>query len=280
VIADTANNRVRRVFEDGRIGTVAGDGKRFSPPDSSDGGDASRSSLNGPNSLAVLPDSSVLVGTGDSVRMLVTNGHPVRRLAVGIRPLLASASQSGYRMRVVLTTSAHLSAGLYRLSGGVQRSPILVIAATRRAGEGNLDFRFERGFRPGFYAVELRATAGPQTTRTGAFAYLGDRLTPASVLDLQNSVGGDVRFRAATTPTATVASPTDEPGPCHQFGPTRVDCEWSLSGCDWMEASFLAPTGQIYDRTYGCQTPGLFRRRPRWTSGRSWDDLSRLVLLG
>jgi hypothetical protein len=278
LIADAANNRVRRVFRDGRIGTIAGDetdpsSQDFS--DFSDGGDATRSPLNFPVSLAVLPDSSVLVGEGDSVRMLVTRGHPVRRLAVAIRPLLGSASQSGYRMRFVLTTAARVRATLYRtgLYGVVHRRPILASAATPGAGEGNLDFRFERGFRPDVYAVDLRATAGPQTTRTGAFAYLGGRLTLSSVLSLQSTMAAEVRFRAATKPAATLASSSPYPGSCLQFGPARVDCEWDLSECVWIEASFLDRTGQIYDRTYDCGQRGGFKRRPHWTSGRSWVDL-------
>jgi sugar lactone lactonase YvrE len=55
MIADTFNNRVRRVWPDGTITTVAADG---APGFSGDGGDPLAARLNLPKALAVLPDRS------------------------------------------------------------------------------------------------------------------------------------------------------------------------------------------------------------------------------
>ena len=55
LIADSSNNRVRRVDPDGVITTLAGDGIRG---DSGDGGPASAARLSAPKGMAVTPQAT------------------------------------------------------------------------------------------------------------------------------------------------------------------------------------------------------------------------------
>ena len=73
LIADTGNDRVRKVSGDGSIVTVAGNGIRGF---GGDGGPATRAALNSPHSLAVLPDGGFLVADEGSnrVRRVWPNG--------------------------------------------------------------------------------------------------------------------------------------------------------------------------------------------------------------
>ena len=266
LVADTFNNRVRCVFPDGRIRSIAGNGRRSGSPDFANGGDPTGAAITQPDSVAVLPDTSVLIGSVDSARMLVTGTRGTAPLSVAIRPLLSTASQGTYKVRLVLTARARLSVRLYEV--GSPR-PLLVRTTTGGAGESSLVLRRRGGFSAEAYAVDVRATAGPWTTRTGQFVYLGGFLTQSFVEGLQNTDVGMFVARSQT-PTARIASPTESISDCAQFSPTRVDCEWSLEACDWVEASFLSNSGQIYDRTYSCPS----RRRPKGMSGRRWLDLS------
>lgn len=72
LIADTGNNRIRRVAPDGRIFTIAGDGTAAL---SGDGGPAINAQLNAPTDLAVLGDGTILVAD--------SGNHRIRRIAPG-----------------------------------------------------------------------------------------------------------------------------------------------------------------------------------------------------
>ena len=73
LIADTGNDRIRRVAPDGTITTVAGDGIRGY---GGDGGPATQAALNGPHNLAVLPDGGFLIADegNNRVRRVWPNG--------------------------------------------------------------------------------------------------------------------------------------------------------------------------------------------------------------
>ncbi len=73
LIADTANDRVRRVWADGTITTVAGNGERGF---SGDGGPATGASLDQPYDVAALPDGGFLIAdTGnDRIRRVLPDG--------------------------------------------------------------------------------------------------------------------------------------------------------------------------------------------------------------
>lgn len=66
LIADSDNNRVRRVAPDGKITSVAGTG---SPTFSGDGGPAPAAAISAPWSLAVRPDGSYLIADRDNNRI-------------------------------------------------------------------------------------------------------------------------------------------------------------------------------------------------------------------
>ncbi|WP_424186361.1 hypothetical protein ACOBQX_00730 [Actinokineospora sp. G85] len=72
-IADTGNNRVRRVAVDGTITTIAGTGERA---ETGDGGPATRAALVEPSSIAVAPDGTVYVGARESglIRKITPDG--------------------------------------------------------------------------------------------------------------------------------------------------------------------------------------------------------------
>ena len=74
LIADSGHNRVRRVWPNGRISTVAGDGRDGF---SGDGGRATRAKLSDPEALAVLPRGGFLIADtfNDRVRRVWPDGH-------------------------------------------------------------------------------------------------------------------------------------------------------------------------------------------------------------
>jgi len=73
LIADTGNNRIRKVAANGTITTVAGTGV---PGSAGDGGPATAAQLSGPEGLAVRADGSVVIAdsTGERIREVAPNG--------------------------------------------------------------------------------------------------------------------------------------------------------------------------------------------------------------
>ncbi|MDO8184869.1 hypothetical protein Q5424_18175 [Conexibacter sp. JD483] len=75
LIADTGNNRIRRVGADGTITTVAGSGTvgGFS----GDGGPATQAVLNGPEGVAVRDDGSIVIAdsTNERIRLVTADGR-------------------------------------------------------------------------------------------------------------------------------------------------------------------------------------------------------------
>ncbi len=69
VLADAGNNAIRRVWPDGTITTVAGDG---TPGYGGDGGPATQAEINNPRGVAALPDGGLLIPD--------TGNHRVRRV--------------------------------------------------------------------------------------------------------------------------------------------------------------------------------------------------------
>jgi hypothetical protein len=101
LIADTLNNRVRRVLPDGRIVTVAG---RAARGYRGDGGRATRARLNQPKAVAMTPDGGILIGDAlnDAVRWIAPD-EP-RRLAVAI-PGRRVRAGTGETARVVVVST-------------------------------------------------------------------------------------------------------------------------------------------------------------------------------
>lgn len=107
LIADTGNDRIRRVVPGGAITAWAGSG---SAGFSGDGGPATQARLNAPTGLALLPDGSVLIAdTGNNRVRRVATGGTISTVAGG--PGVGSGGDGGP------ATSAQLSAptGVARL---------------------------------------------------------------------------------------------------------------------------------------------------------------------
>src|SRR5262245_28805833 len=100
VIADTINDRVRRVFPDGSIKTVAGTGTLGF---SGDGGVATAATLRAPISVAAMPDGSFLIADPANTR--------IRRVsATGIITTVAGDGTFGFSGDGGPATAAQISA--------------------------------------------------------------------------------------------------------------------------------------------------------------------------
>jgi hypothetical protein len=80
LIADAGNDRVRRVFPDGTIRTVAGSGSYGS---SGDGGPATAASLQAPIGVAALPDGSFLIADAAAARVRRVSATGIITTAAG-----------------------------------------------------------------------------------------------------------------------------------------------------------------------------------------------------
>ena len=73
LIADTGNNRIRRVDATGTITTVAGTG---APGAAGDGGPSTAAELNQPQGVAITPDGAVFIGdTGNGRKYFAGAGR-------------------------------------------------------------------------------------------------------------------------------------------------------------------------------------------------------------
>ncbi len=87
VIADTFNNRIRRVFPNGTITTIAGTG---TPGYSGDGGHPTLAQINRPEGIAVTPGGSILIADGLN--------HRIRSISpnTGVITTIAGTGTPGY----------------------------------------------------------------------------------------------------------------------------------------------------------------------------------------
>jgi hypothetical protein len=151
LIADTYNNRVRRVTPNGVITTVAGTGTSGF---SGDGGPATSAELNLPKALAVLPDGTgFLVGdsANDRVRLVTLDLRTPFHLTLVERRLTIRAGHPAV-LHLTLTLPAAVRVDVGRLHIVVKRS----------AGRSVLVFG--RTLKPGRYAVKVTATAADART--------------------------------------------------------------------------------------------------------------------
>ncbi|HET6867121.1 MAG TPA: hypothetical protein VFH80_14475 [Solirubrobacteraceae bacterium] len=311
LIADTVNSRVRRVWPDGHISAVAGNGGdsgrgdggpatsasigfvhsvaflptggfliggdtgvwRVSPAGiisrivgvrsgglAGDGGPVSAANLYGPEddggpSVAGLAGGGALIGFGNTVRLIVgPNGTDV--LGAAIKPLASVVSRGAYAARIVLTEQAHVVIRLFRSPNG---RPVAIAQADRPAGESTVRIRLPRGIQRGVYAIDMRATAGAQTTRAEQYVYLGGSLTTATIHTIDFET---IEDELSEDPNAVV-----DVTRCHQFGPLRVDC--AVTGdLNYVWASWLTRQGQLrsraYDASYVRHAP-VFKRNAHWS---------------
>ena len=161
LIADTFNNRVRRVSSTGTITTVAGTGVAgFSDGD----GSAATAELDLPKALAVLPDRSGFL-VGDSAN------NRVRLVRVDLRPELV----------LRLARQHHLPCGPHRdvrysvsdaaqVSLLIDRGTRIAYRASARVSAGSNRFVFGRKLSIGRYGIRLvaRTSDGRRTSATAA----------------------------------------------------------------------------------------------------------------
>lgn len=149
LVTDTFNNRVRRIWANQTISTVAGTG---APAFSGDDGPATHAALNQPKPLAVLVDASgFLIGdaANNRVRLVEVDLRPTLELRVPDRHI---ASRTGRRATLRYSVSEPATA---RLS--VLRGRTLVLGVRSRASVGTNTLRFGRSLRPGTYGLRLVA---------------------------------------------------------------------------------------------------------------------------
>jgi uncharacterized protein (TIGR03437 family) len=163
IVADTFNNRIRRITPGGVIGTIAGTGENIS---NGNGGPAAKAGVSLPDALAVDARGTIYFaeGTGTHVRLITTagtmsafagslhralagDGGAASTAAFGAQGLALDASGNLYisdffndRIRIVVATPPTLSAAVTSLSftaasGGAPTAPQPVALSSTLAGQ-------------------------------------------------------------------------------------------------------------------------------------------------
>ena len=127
LVADTENHRVREVWPDGTITTIAGTG---TPGFSGDDGPATAAQLDEPKALALLANGSILVADSSNDRLRIVTPIPPSA------PRLVSLTVRGgapldVRFRVCDGSRAPLLAELHVTGGGTFRSVLAPLVSTR-----------------------------------------------------------------------------------------------------------------------------------------------------
>lgn len=259
-----SDESARRIWPNGTISSIIGTSSQVF---AGDGGPASAAELYGQSStgasVAALPDGSALIGWASTVR-LVVGPRATPFLGAAIQPLSGRLLPHGYQARIVLTRPARVTLRVFRSMKG---APIATANAVRPGGESTLAVRLRRRAPSGLYAIDLRARAGNQTTRTEGYVYLG---TSEATLSIRSVVSGLVTGELNRDPNGFISL-----GRCHRFGALRVDC--SIFGdVDYVQALSLAPQGELKSRTYFSPIRGgkrVFERNPHWNGPPVWIDL-------
>ncbi|HEX8122884.1 MAG TPA: hypothetical protein VF549_16650 [Solirubrobacteraceae bacterium] len=142
LVADTGNDRIRRVSDDGRITTVAGSGRRGF---GGDGGPARRARLAAPAGVAARPGGGFVVADAGNHRIrsvssfgairTLAGGRDASRARIGRPVALASARDGAILVADAGATRRGIAAGLRRVSRrGVVTSLIGADGAVRMLG--------------------------------------------------------------------------------------------------------------------------------------------------
>lgn len=161
LIADTFNNRVRRVSPTGVITTVAGTGVAgFSDGD----GSAATAELDLPKALALVPDRSGFL-VGDSAN------NRVRLVRIDLRPeLVLRLARAGTTSRVGRAVTVRYSVSdAAQVSLFVDRRTRIAYRASTRVSAGSNKFIFGRNLSVGRYGIRLvaRTSDGRRASAAG-----------------------------------------------------------------------------------------------------------------
>ena len=164
LIADEGNNRVRRVWPDGTITTVAGDGTAGFSGDDRLPADAA---LNQPKAVEVLDDDlGFLVADAANSRVRLIETDLRRILTLSVAP---QALRIKVKHQAALTVEASEPVTL-RLS--VRRDGKPVLGLTVPGPTATATFRFGKGLRPGTYALTAIGSGGVAVKPASALATL------------------------------------------------------------------------------------------------------------
>jgi RHS repeat-associated protein len=198
-IADTSNNRIRKVSPDGTMTTIAGNGGN---QDLGDGGPAVAASLAAPQSVVVAPDGSVIVATG---------GRRIRRIdPAGTISTIAGTGSSGWSGDGGPATAATLSSvtgmdlaadgTLYLADSGACLIRAIGPDGTIRRIAGTLPAGTSNDPRCGFNADGLKADKSTLNRPTDV------AVMPDGSLVVADSINNRVRRIAADGTVSTVLS--------------------------------------------------------------------------
>ena len=296
LVADTFNDRVRRVWPNGHISTVAGNGH---DEVSGDGGPARSAGLEFPFSLSVMPDGGFLIGGGQGVRRVWPDGHissvfgccgglpgdggpasraqlygPETPATVAALPDGGMLVGYGATVRLVLGSRAPrlLAAAIRPLEGAASRHayrPSIVLTKPAQVmiriygRPGGKPLVTARAFRPaGESALNLRlGDLTPGLYGVDLQARSGSQVTRA---EQWVYLGGSLTARSARSVQNGILQDelSSNPnafvvlGSCHRFNALRVDCPITGDFGNYVVASFLSPQGQLKSRTYGLRRQG------------------------
>ena len=159
-IADTLNNRIRKVDAKGIITTVAGS---VSPGYSGDGGIATNATLSGPEDVAVDASGNMFIADSNNLR--------VRKVPLADSPMLilknASISTAGNYQVVVTSPYGSVTSAVATLT--VLVPPTIVMNAPALSNNNLLlDFNLSLGTNTSFTLLQSPNITGPWTTNSAA----------------------------------------------------------------------------------------------------------------
>lgn len=159
LVADTANNRVRRVLPNGLIETIAGTGDGGF---AGDGGPAVAAELNLPKALALLPSNRGFV-VGDSLN------HRIRIVTIDLRAPLSiqirTTTLKTKRGRPVLLVFSVSRSSVARLE--VVRQNVVVARVRRAVQAGTATLTIGGRLRPSTYGLRLTVTTADGVVARG-----------------------------------------------------------------------------------------------------------------
>jgi hypothetical protein len=210
LIADAGNDRVRRVFADGTIRTVAGTGVYG---DSGDGGPATAAEIFDPNGVAVMPDGGFLIADGDYVVRRVFADGTITTVAGNGTPGFSGdgGPATAARLNVVYSVAVTADGGFLIADAGNRRvrrvSPTGII--TTVAGTGVQGSSGDGGAAT---AAQLNDPDGIASTPDGGFLiadFFGNRVrwvSPTGVITTVAGTGAASVFRDGDGGPATAAN--------------------------------------------------------------------------